>query len=110
MATGELRSNKATVTDTSMQEAFKQGFAEGQVAVTMVWTYHVSFFFEGTKLREVQFGDVRQMLDEVSDHISNGPGTRVEIEVTGEPLRGGSQSVPNDDEVVDAEIVSGEQG
>lgn len=99
------RSNKATVTTQSLTTAFQEGFEEGQRSATMVWTYEVTYIFEGTKLRVVQYGDSRQMLAEIADHIANGPGTRVEIDVKGEPLQPKTTSIPNDDEVVDAEVL-----
>lgn len=109
MAQAEDRTNKATIKDTSLTDAFRQGFEEGvALAATTQTLYEVEASFEGTMLRKTQFSDLGQALAEVKEFLSNGSGTEINIKVIAVALDAEGAALaaaPDDDDVVDAEIV-----
>lgn len=80
------RENKATVSDTRMQDAFKQGFDEGmRQAASATIIYEFAASFEGTDLRRVQFSDLDQALAEARNLLMNGHGVSITINAVAVP-------------------------
>jgi hypothetical protein len=66
-----------------MLDSFQEGFAEGrQMAQGEIETTNrVTFLHNGTKMREKDYADLKELWDDVLTFLSFGPGARVEIEV-----------------------------
>lgn len=80
------RPNKATVSDTKMEDAFRQGFDEGMrqaQGATMIYEFTATF--EGTDLRRVQFSDLDQALGEARSMLANGHGVVITISAVAVP-------------------------
>jgi hypothetical protein len=106
------RENKATVSDTTMQDAFKQGFDEGlRQATGAQIIYEFVATFEGTDLRRVQFSDLDQALAEARELLIHGHGTEITITATAVPSSAPQQETravaapEEEDDVEDAEVV-----
>lgn len=73
----------ATVTTPTMLDSFKEGFAEGRQMATgeIQTTNRVVFLHNGTRMRERDYDDLKELWDDVLTFLAFGPGARVEIEV-----------------------------
>lgn len=93
-----------------MEDAFRQGFAEGSVeAATSIVVYEFKATFEGTDLRQVQFTDLETALNEARDILLNGGGVSITINAvavptTQRPSEPEAVEAPQED-IEDAEIV-----
>lgn len=107
------RENKATVSDQTMEDAFRQGFDEGmRQAAGAELMYEFVATFDGTDLRRVQFSDLDQCLVEAKELLLHGHGTKVTILAIAVPTQQAQEQraveEAPDDDVEDAEVVEDE--
>lgn len=81
------RENKATIRDTTMEDAFRQGFEEGLTQAQSTVFYEFTATFEGTTLRRVQFSDLDQALAEARQLLLNGSGVTITIACAAVPAQ-----------------------
>jgi hypothetical protein len=96
------------ITDSSMTDAFKQGFTEGQANRDLQIVWKVTVSFEGIKLNEKVFEDQAGAINFVLDNTVT-VGQEVVIEVLWNRTDANQDSASaleaGDDEIVDAEVV-----
>lgn len=101
------RTNKATIQDTTLGDAFRQGFAEGLQQSEAETMYEFTATFEGTDLRRVQFSDLDQALREARELLLHGPGTKITIVAVtiSTPQASAPEAVAEADDIEDAVVV-----
>ncbi len=104
------RENKATVRDAAMEDAFRQGFAEGTLeSMTSMIVYELKSSFDGTDLNQVQFTDLEAALAEARNLLLNGGGVSIVINAIAVPVTRPSEPVAvaagEDPDIEDAEVV-----